>query len=162
MIVIISHSTAVTWLPNSQGDLLESDQAEFKHGIYFQQQQQQQQQRRRQQQILVVVCCLQLRPSLACTPSLPPAPPNPPPIPPPPPSHVPFLPPPTPPLSQVDGPSHFVALAGGGRRPNGATRLKRRLLGRAGCRVVSVPYWEWDACAGPAEQAACLRRLLQA
>jgi hypothetical protein len=60
----------------------------------------------------------------------------------------------------VDGPSHFVVLPGGGRRPNGATLLKRRLLGRAGLRVVSVPYWEWDACAGPAEQAACLRRLL--
>ena len=63
-------------------------------------------------------------------------------------------------LSQVDGPSHFVVLPGGGRRPNGATLLKRRLLGRAGLRVVSVPYWEWNACAGPAEQAACLRRLL--
>ncbi len=65
--------------------------------------------------------------------------------------------------AQVDGPSHFVELVGGGRRPNGATRLKWRLLGRAGCRVVSVPYWEWDAsrCAGPVEQAACLRRLLQ-
>ena len=62
---------------------------------------------------------------------------------------------------QVDGPSHFVALAGGGRRPNGATRLKRRLLGRAGWRVVSVPHWEWAACAGPAEQAAYLRRLLR-
>jgi hypothetical protein len=70
---------------------------------------------------------------------------------------------PTPPslcLPQVDGPSHFVALAGGGWRPNGATQLKRRLLGRVGWRVVSVPYWEWDACAGPAEQAAYLRRLL--
>ncbi len=63
-------------------------------------------------------------------------------------------------LSQVDGPSHFVALPGGGRRPNGATLLKRRLLGRVGLRVVSVPYWEWDTCAGPAEQATYLRRLL--
>jgi hypothetical protein len=63
--------------------------------------------------------------------------------------------------SQVDGPSHFVNLAGGGRRHNGATRLKRRLLERAGYRVVSVLYWEWDACAGPAEQTACMRRLLQ-
>ena len=64
-------------------------------------------------------------------------------------------------LSQVDGPTHFVKLAGGGRRPNGATRLKRRLLGRVGWRVVSVPYWEWAACAGPAEQAAYLRELLR-
>ncbi len=53
-----------------------------------------------------------------------------------------------------------MAMTGGGWRPNGATRLKRRLLGRAGWRVVSVPHWEWDACAGPAEQAAFLRRLL--
>jgi hypothetical protein len=67
---------------------------------------------------------------------------------------------PSPRFSQVDGPVHFVAMEGGGWRPNGATLLKRRLLGRAGWRVVSVPYWEWDACAGPAEQEACLRRLL--
>ena len=61
---------------------------------------------------------------------------------------------------QVDGPTHFVTLAGGGRRPNGATALKRRLLARAGWRVVGVPYWEWEACAGPEAQAAYLRRLL--
>ena len=61
---------------------------------------------------------------------------------------------------QVDGPTHFVALAGGGRRPSGATALKRRLLARAGWRVVAVPYWEWEACAGPEAQAAYLRRLL--
>ena len=54
-----------------------------------------------------------------------------------------------------------MAPAAGGRRPNGATLLKRRLLRRVGWRVVSVPYWEWDACAGPAEQAAYLRRLLE-
>jgi hypothetical protein len=62
--------------------------------------------------------------------------------------------------SQVDGPWHFVALAGGGRRPNGATLLKRRLLGRVGWRVVSVPHWEWEACAGPADQAEYLRCLV--
>ena len=78
----------------------------------------------------------------------------------PPPSHLPSPPLPSPCLYQVDGPSHFVLLPGGGRRPNGATLLKRRLLGRAGLRVVSVPYWEWRTCAGPAEQAAYLRRLL--
>ena len=61
---------------------------------------------------------------------------------------------------QVDGPTHFVSLPGGGRRPNGATALKRRLLARAGWRVVAVPYWEWEACAGPEARAAYLQRLL--
>ena len=36
-------------------------------------------------------------------------------------------------------PTHFV-----GRAPNGATRLKRRLLAARGLRVVSVPHYEWD------------------
>mmetsp|Transcript_53119 Transcript_53119/g.110803 ORF Transcript_53119/g.110803 Transcript_53119/m.110803 type:complete len:571 (-) Transcript_53119:17-1729(-) len=38
--------------------------------------------------------------------------------------------------------------------------MKRRLLGRAGWRVVSVPYWEWQACSGPGEQEGYLHRLL--
>ncbi len=38
---------------------------------------------------------------------------------------------------EVDGPSHFV-----GRKPNGATLLKRR---QQGSRLVSVLYWEWNA-----------------
>ena len=63
---------------------------------------------------------------------------------------------------QVDGPSHFIAAAGGGRRPCGATALKRRLLARAGWRVVPVPHWEWEACAAPPQRRDCLRRLLQA
>ena len=61
---------------------------------------------------------------------------------------------------QVDGPHHFIRAAGGGRRPNGATLLKRGLLRRAGWRVVAVPHWEWEACAGAAEQQAYLRRRL--
>eukprot|EP00962_Isochrysis_galbana_P044958 scaffold17563_cov117-Isochrysis_galbana.AAC.1 len=40
---------------------------------------------------------------------------------------------------EVDGPSHFV-----GRKPNGATLLKRRQLRHVGWRLVSIPYWEWD------------------
>jgi len=40
----------------------------------------------------------------------------------------------------VDGPSHFA-----GRDPTGATRLKRRQLQHLGWRLVSVPYWDWDA-----------------
>ena len=41
---------------------------------------------------------------------------------------------------EVDGPSHFV-----GRDPTGSTLLKRRQLQHLGWRLVSVPYWEWDA-----------------
>ena len=62
--------------------------------------------------------------------------------------------------SQVNGPTHYVAVAGGGWRPNGATAMKQRLLGRAGWRVVSVPYWEWQECAGPGEQEGYLHQLL--
>ena len=60
---------------------------------------------------------------------------------------------------EVDGPSHFLRAGGGGARaravPTGATRLKRRLLGALGYRVVSIPYWEWDAMRGdPAQERA--------
>jgi len=41
---------------------------------------------------------------------------------------------------EVDGPRHFV-----GHEPTGATLLKRRQLKHLGWRLVSVPYWEWDA-----------------
>jgi hypothetical protein len=63
---------------------------------------------------------------------------------------------------EVDGPKHFVAKAGGGGgwRPNGSTLLKRRLLAQAGWRVVSLPFWELDSCAGQEAQAAYLRRRL--
>jgi hypothetical protein len=40
---------------------------------------------------------------------------------------------------EVDGPSHFV-----GRKPSGATLLKRRQLRHFGWTLVSIPYWEWD------------------
>jgi hypothetical protein len=71
-------------------------------------------------------------------------------------------------LLQVDGPTHFLATAapatkgGRGRRERGATRLKRRLLERAGWRVATVLYWEWDEAAlgGPAGEQAYLERLL--
>ena len=61
---------------------------------------------------------------------------------------------------EVDGSMHFVGLAGSGRRKSGATALKRRLLERAGWRVVDVPFWEWDAFWGPEKQAEYLRRRL--
>ena len=44
---------------------------------------------------------------------------------------------------EVDGPSHFL-----GRRPTGATTLKRRQLRAAGWALFSVPYWEWNALGG--------------
>ena len=53
---------------------------------------------------------------------------------------------------EVDGPTHFLSPISGSRtgprhREQGATRLKRRLLERAGWRVESVRFWEWDAAA---------------
>ncbi len=68
-------------------------------------------------------------------------------------------------LRQVDGPTHFLAPAmegGQGRRERGATRLKQRLLERAGWRVAKVLYWEWDEAAlgGAAGEQAYLERLL--
>jgi beta-xylosidase len=39
----------------------------------------------------------------------------------------------------MDGPSHFV-----GRKPNGATLLKRRQLRHLGWRLVSFRYWDWQ------------------
>jgi RAP domain/FAST kinase-like protein, subdomain 1 len=52
---------------------------------------------------------------------------------------------------EVDGPSHFV---GRSQSPNGATLLKRRQL-RAleGWKLVTIPYWEWDAIdTGPEQE----------
>jgi hypothetical protein len=41
---------------------------------------------------------------------------------------------------EIDGPSHF--LAGGSRKPTGATSLKRRQLRHFGVNLVTLPYWE--------------------
>ena len=49
---------------------------------------------------------------------------------------------------EFDGPSHFLASGA----PSGATLLKRRHLQLLGHALVSVPYWEWDACKGPGER----------
>jgi len=49
---------------------------------------------------------------------------------------------------EFDGPLHFLP----SRAPNGATLLKRRHLQLLGHALVSVPYWEWDACKGPGER----------
>ena len=45
-------------------------------------------------------------------------------------------------------PTHFI-----GRAPNGATRLRRRLLAARGLRVISVPYYEWDHLTDAAHDA---------
>ena len=45
---------------------------------------------------------------------------------------------------EVDGPSHFLHTRGE-HRPNGPTLLKRRLLEAVGWRLISVPFYEWDA-----------------
>ena len=73
--------------------------------------------------------------------------------------------------SLTSTPSYFtLSLAaagqalGEGRRENGATLLKRRLLERAGWRVVSVRHWEWEAATragGPEGQRAYLEGLLR-
>jgi hypothetical protein len=57
---------------------------------------------------------------------------------------------------EVDGPSHFV-----GRKPTGATKLKRRQLRHLGWRLVSIPYWEWNEFAeAPTTQEAEKRKLV--
>ena len=45
---------------------------------------------------------------------------------------------------EVDGPAHFI-----GRRPTGATALKRRQLRHLGWRVLPVAHWEWEALRHP-------------
>lgn len=59
---------------------------------------------------------------------------------------------------EVDGPSHFLR---GTLAPTGPTLARDRLLAARGWRVISLPYFEWDACRGDRRhQAECLRRIL--
>jgi hypothetical protein len=53
---------------------------------------------------------------------------------------------------EVDGPSHYLSNAP--TVPNGATRLRTRLLEARGWRVVSVPVTEWVRQVAKGEQAA--------
>lgn len=62
---------------------------------------------------------------------------------------------------EVDGPSHYLRDPSDERVPNGPTLLKRWLLKASGWRVASVPFYEWDALAGPCDQRAYLERLLR-
>jgi len=61
---------------------------------------------------------------------------------------------------EFDGPSHF--LVSSSMAPTGATLLKRRHLHLLGHSLVSVPYWEWNACKGPVEREQYLRSKLGA
>ena len=63
---------------------------------------------------------------------------------------------------EVDGPSHFLLAEHGRQVPNGPTLLKRRQLEAVGWRVLSVPYYEWDAQVGREQQRAYLERALRA
>ena len=58
---------------------------------------------------------------------------------------------------EVDGPHHFTRNT---RRPLGPTLLRRRLLSGRGLQVVSVPFYEWDACSGFEAKCSLLARLL--
>jgi hypothetical protein len=53
---------------------------------------------------------------------------------------------------EVDGPTHFLGNAP--TVPNGATRLRTRLLEARGWRVVSVPVTEWGRQVSKGKQAA--------
>jgi very-short-patch-repair endonuclease len=44
---------------------------------------------------------------------------------------------------EVDGPNHYVSP---GRKVDGPTQFRNRMLAAQGYTVISVPYWEWDAC----------------
>ena len=64
---------------------------------------------------------------------------------------------------EVDGPSHFVAVAGGEEgawRENGSTSLKRRLLVGLGWEVISVPFFEWNLLRGSNAKDRYVRELL--
>ena len=61
---------------------------------------------------------------------------------------------------EVDGPTHF--LANRPTEPNGATRLRDRLLRQRGHEVMAVPHFEWAALDGPAAKQAYLRERLAA
>ena len=65
---------------------------------------------------------------------------------------------------EVDGPSHFITRGSDGqtKTANGATAMKRRHLGLLGYRVVSVPYWEWDALKGTQAQQSYMQQKLRA
>ena len=58
---------------------------------------------------------------------------------------------------EVDGPHHFTQNT---RRPLGPTLLRRRLLTSRGLQVVSVPFFEWDACSDFEAKCGLLARLL--
>ena len=56
---------------------------------------------------------------------------------------------------EVDGPQHFVE-----RVPNGGMLLRNRLLEARGFRVISVPFFEWNALGTDKNKQEYLLRLL--
>ena len=60
---------------------------------------------------------------------------------------------------EVDGPGHF--LRPGGRVVSGSTLMKRRHLELLGYRLVSVPYYEWNALQGEEGEDEYLRLRIQ-
>eukprot|EP00808_Paulinella_micropora_P015029 g29927.t1 len=61
---------------------------------------------------------------------------------------------------EVDGPFHFALDAQGNSHYLGTTVHKHRLLHKMGWRVVSLPYYEWNALPSHSERAPFLRRKL--
>jgi hypothetical protein len=57
---------------------------------------------------------------------------------------------------EVDGPAHF--LRPGGRLPSGSTLMKRRHLEKLGYKLISVPFFEWNALDDAQEQAQVLKK----
>jgi hypothetical protein len=64
---------------------------------------------------------------------------------------------------EVDGPFHYLREFGvDGQQPSGSTIMKHRHLRRCGYELISIPYWEWDACGTEeAEQHKYLQRKLE-
>jgi len=61
---------------------------------------------------------------------------------------------------EVDGPTHFLANCPA--EPNGATRLRDRLLRQRGHEVMAVPHFEWASLDGPVAKQTYLRERLEA
>jgi len=63
---------------------------------------------------------------------------------------------------EVDGPSHFISSSTekSDKTLNGSTLLKQRLLAAAGWKVISIPYFEWNALSDQLEKKEYLEGLL--
>jgi hypothetical protein len=60
---------------------------------------------------------------------------------------------------ELHGPRHYLRELGSGKvleLENGATKAKRRFLGRLGWKVVNIPYFDWDKAKGKEEKKELL------